>query len=126
MALLEGLLNADQGSRARAAAKRGGILRRQSLPPLLKQQAERLIDRVSRSIYETTIRPVVPAVHEAAASFLVGDLDQVTALLSACHDAEDERRAIHAAALAVRKQTRALASPDKHPRIGLICGQSRR
>ena len=110
MALLEGLLNADQGSRARAAAKRGGILRRQSLPPLLKQQAERLIDRVSRSIYETTIRPVVPAVHEAAASFLVGDLDQVTALLSACHDAEDERRAIHAAALAVRKQTRALAA----------------
>jgi transcriptional regulator with AAA-type ATPase domain/tetratricopeptide (TPR) repeat protein len=110
VAFFEGLLNAGQVNRARAAMSRAKMVRRPFLPPLLKQRLDRLVERVSRAEETGHARPLVSSVHETAPSFPIGHIDRVTELLAVCHDVEDERRALSAAAIAVRKHTGALAT----------------
>jgi DNA-binding NtrC family response regulator len=113
VALIEGLLNAGQIARARAVAMRTKVIGKAPLPALLKERIDALAEKLSRTECGTSTRALVSsigAVHQTAPSFPLGHIDRVTELLSACHDVEDERGALNATAVAVRKQTGAVAA----------------
>jgi DNA-binding NtrC family response regulator/tetratricopeptide (TPR) repeat protein len=110
LALTEGLLNAGLAARARAAVSRTRMMGKAGLPRLLKLDVDRIAERLSQGGSGPRPRGPAPGVRETAPAFLTGQLDRVTELLSLCHDVEDERAALNRAALAVRKQTGALAT----------------
>ncbi|HEV3217819.1 MAG TPA: sigma-54 dependent transcriptional regulator [Vicinamibacterales bacterium] len=108
VALIEGLLNAGQIARARAVAARTKLGGKAPLPALLRQRIDALAQEMTRAERSTSTRGLASPI--GAPSCPIGHLDRVTELLSACHEVEDERGALNAAALAVRKQTGALAA----------------
>ena len=113
IALIEGLLNAGQMARARAVAARTKVIGKTPLPALLKRRVDALAEKLSRAECGGSTRASgrsIGEVRETAPSFPIGQIDRVTELLSACHDVEDERGALNAAAAAVRKQTGAVAA----------------
>ena len=110
LAFVEGLLNAGLLCRARAAANRMKFMGTAPIPSLLRRQVDRIAQRLVQG--ESNIAPHRPvaAVHETAPAFPAGQIDRVTELLLLCHDVEDERAALNAAAASIRKQTAAQAA----------------
>jgi transcriptional regulator with AAA-type ATPase domain len=107
LTLLEGLLDAQRSTRARAVGDRLKAVARIQLPPLLARRLGRALERLA-----------APAAHEAAAVFAVsgrsvptyGDIGGLAELLSLCHNGEDERAALNRCVAAIKKHSGALAA----------------
>ena len=105
---IEGLIKADRGAQARAAARHLGRIRSGVVPPLLKSRVDRVLNDLSKP----------PSVRESPACFLpapcvsigndVQDLDGLRDLLASSHQLEDEKEALARAATAIRRHTHAL------------------
>jgi DNA-binding NtrC family response regulator len=105
---VEGLINADRRSQARAAGRHLGRLRSGAIPPLMKTRVDDVLRRLNQP----------PSVHETPAHFQITtrtpighqlqDLDGLRDLLTSSHQLEDEKEALTRAATAIRRHTHAV------------------
>jgi transcriptional regulator with PAS, ATPase and Fis domain len=105
---VEGLINADRRTQARAAGRHLDRLRGGAIPPLLKSRVDEVLRRLSQppSVREAPARFQVTT--RAPAGYELQDLDGLRDLLTSAHQLEDEKEALTRAATAIRRHTHAV------------------
>jgi transcriptional regulator with AAA-type ATPase domain len=115
LTLIEGLMNAGRIGRARVLSRHLDAMAKLTIPPLLKNRLDHVLERLSRDEVVKRSLESTPSAREAVARFRlapsagsIGDIDGLTQLLSLCHELDDEREALARVATVIRKQTHAL------------------